>query len=72
MPEIAATIVGVTSLALVILSALALVKWGTTSTEMTAPSRDWLFGCGFAMLALGVLGCVVAFAVMVARLTKGL
>jgi hypothetical protein len=71
VPEIAAAIVVATSLVLVVLTALKFLKWGTTSSEMTEEGRQRFVGLGFPLLALGIVGCLVAFVIMVARLTKG-
>jgi hypothetical protein len=68
MPELAAAIVGATALVLVVLAGLTVMKWGMTFSEMTEASRQRLVGCGLVLFALGILGCVVAFGLMVAHL----
>lgn len=72
MPEIAAALVGATALVSVTLMALWLLKWGVAPSEMTDATRQRFVGCGFVLVVLVVLGSVVAFVIMVARLSKGL
>ena len=72
MPDIAAALVGMTALVLVLLMAFALLKWATVPSEITEASRQRLVGIGFLFLATGFLGCVVAFVIMMVRLSKGL
>jgi hypothetical protein len=69
---IAAANVGATALILVVVMGLIVLRWGTAHSEMTDASRQKFVGCGFALLVLGLLGCVVAFGIMVSVLTHGL
>lgn len=72
MLEIAAAIVGATALVLVFLTALAFLKWGIAPSELTEVSRQRLVGCGYLLLILGLLGCIIAFSIMVCRLMRGI
>ena len=69
MPEIAAAIVGATSLVLVFVTALAFVKWGTVPSDSTEASRQRLVGYGLLLLFLGLVGSVIGFGIMAYRLT---
>jgi len=61
MPEIAAAILVIAPLMLLVVTALLLVKQGTTASEMTEASRQRFIGCGYLLLLVGLLGCLATF-----------